>query len=144
MIRTLAILAALALGCGTAQAQRWHDGDWRSIAVGIEDLDLSTRAGVVELDRRIERAVNRICDHDRACRDMAWASSYEQVQAAIARDQWMRRLAAERAAEIRACGWAGCRGPAPASYPPPPAMVTVVTVTNCPPPAPSRVLVWRQ
>ena len=99
------------------------------------DLDLSTSAGVAELYRRVERAVNRICDGDRDCRDEAWASTEEQASAAIARDRWMRRLARERAAELRACGRYGCAPSAPVRYqpaPPPPLVVqggTRVTVT---------------
>lgn len=146
MTRTLLAVAVLAACCGTAHAQRWDDAEWRQTTVPIADLDLSTDAGVAELDRRIDRAVDRICDHDRDCRDGAWASTYEQVQAAVARDQWMRRMAAEREAELRACGWRGCRPQAPAYYypppPPPAAGVTVITVTTGY--QPSLVQVWRQ
>jgi UrcA family protein len=150
MVRKPLILAALAaaLLAPAAHAQRWgDDGEVRQTAVEIADLDLSTRAGVGELDRRIDRAVDRICDGDRECRDGAWASTYEQAQAAIARDEWMRRMAAEREAELRACGWQGCRAQqAPVHYPPPPPMPTyggatvIVITTGYPPP---QVTVYR-
>jgi UrcA family protein len=141
MIRTLLTIAAIAAATGTARAQ-----EWRSTGVQIADLDLSTRAGVDELDRRVDRAVRRICDDDRDCRADAWASTVEQVDAAIARDRWMRRLAAEREAELRACGWQGCGAQAPVYYPAPspyPAGTTVitVTVTQAPPP---QVYYWQR
>lgn len=133
MIRGLLLFAAAA---GLATTARAYDRyEIRSIPVAAADLDLSTSAGVAELYRRVERAVNRICDGDRDCRDEAWASTEEQASAAIARDRWMRRLARERAAELRACGRYGCAPSAPVRYqpaPPPPLVVqggTRVTVT---------------
>lgn len=135
MIRGLLLFAAMA-GLTTA-AHAYDRYETRSIPVAAVDLDLSTSAGIAELYRRVERAVNRICDGDRDCRDDTWASTEEQASAAIARDRWMRRLAREREAELRACGWGGCRAPAsvryqPAPPPPPRAVVhggTRVTVT---------------
>ncbi|CUS46003.1 MAG: UrcA family protein [Pseudomonadota bacterium] len=133
MIRGLLLFAAAA-GLGTT-ANAYDRYEIRSIPVAAADLDLSTSAGVAELYRRVERAVNRICDGDRDCRDEAWASTEEQASAAIARDRWMRRLARERAAELRACGRYGCAPSAPVRYqpaPPPPLVVqggTRVTVT---------------
>jgi UrcA family protein len=150
MVRRPLILAAFAaaLLAPAAHAQHWgDDGELRQTAVQIADLDLSTRAGVDELDRRIGRAVDRICEGDRECRDGAWASTYEQAQAAIARDEWMRHMAAEREAELRACAWQGCRSQqaqAPAYYPPPmPAYggaTVIVITTGYPPP---QVTVYR-
>jgi len=120
MIRGLMLFAAT-MGLGGA-AQAYEDGDFEvtSIPVAAADLDLSTSAGVAELYRRVERAVNRICDGDRDCREEAWASTEEQASAVIARDRWMRRLAREREAELRACGWRGCGAPAPVRYHPAP------------------------
>ncbi len=119
MIRGLLFFAATA---GLATAAAGHDRyETRSIAVPAVDLDLSTSAGVAELYRRVERAVNRICDGDRDCREDAWASTEEQASAAIARDRWMRRLAREREAELRACGRYGCApAPEPLYYQPAP------------------------
>jgi len=129
--RSLLALAALLAAVPAAAQER----EWRSLPVAIADLDLSTDAGIVELERRVGRAVDRICDGDRACRDGAWASTWDQAQAAIARDRWMRRLAAERQAEIAACGWAGCRqAAAPAAYGPPPGATVIVINVGCPPP----------
>ena len=127
MIRGLLVFAAIA---GLTTAVHAYDRyETRSIAVAAVDLDLSTSAGVAELYRRVERAVNRICDGDRDCRDDAWASTEEQASAAIARDRWLRRLAREREAELRACGRYGCAPPpAPVYYQPAP-----------PPPSPSVV-----
>ncbi|MFA6117082.1 MAG: UrcA family protein [Sphingomonas sp.] len=127
MIRGVLLFAATAGLTTAAHADDRYET--RSIAVAAADLDLSTSAGVAELYRRVERAVNRICDGDRDCRDQAWASTEEQASAAIARDRWMRRLAREREAELRACGRYGCAPqPAPVYYQPAP-----------PPPAPSTV-----
>lgn len=141
MIRKPLIFAAIAAAAipAGAHAQRGN-AEWRQTSVRIADLDLSTRAGTDELDRRIDRAVDRICEGDRECRDGAWASTWDQVDAAIARDQWMRRLAAEREAELAACGWQGCRqAPMPVYYPAPPpayggATVIVITTGYAPPP----------
>jgi len=134
MIRGLLLFAVMAGLTTTAHA--YEDYEVRSIPVAAADLDLSTSAGVAELYRRVDRAVDRICDTDRDCRDEAWASTEEQASAAIARDRWMRRLAREREAELRACGWGGCGAPAQVYYrpapPPPPSVVhggTRVTVT---------------
>lgn len=134
-----------------AAAQDWRDREVRSIRVDASALDLSTAAGVDELERRVGRAVDRICGGDRACRDEAWASADDQVRYAIARDEWTRRLASERAAELAACG-GECAPPEPAyaepayarpAYyapppPPPPAMggvtVTIIYAAPAPPP----------
>lgn len=138
--RSLLALAALLAAAPAAAGDR----EWRSLTVAIADLDLSTNAGVVELERRVGRAVDRICDGDRDCRKGAWASTWDQAQAAIARDRWMRRLAAERQAEIAACGWAGCR--AAVAYrpppPPPPAATVVVVNVGCPPPTQVQVYTY--
>lgn len=127
MTRGLLLFAAMAGLTTTAYAYDRYET--RSIAVAAVDLDLSTSAGVAELYRRVSRAVDRICDGDRDCRQDAWASTEEQASAAIARDRWMRRLAREREAELRACGRYGCAPPPePVHYQPAP-----------PPPAPSTV-----
>ncbi len=119
MVRRLLIVAALAAVSGTAEA-RWDDAyETRQIAVAAADLDLSTSAGIAELYRRVDRAVKRICGTDRDCRDEAWESTEDQASWAIAQDKWMRRLARERAAQLRACGWQGCEPqPVQAYYPP--------------------------
>ncbi|NML06513.1 UrcA family protein [Sphingomonas sp. G-3-2-10] len=143
MIRILLAAAMLTAALG-AQAQPFDKGDGyetRTIAVEAADLDLSTNAGMTTLDKRIRHAVERICASDRACRDEAWASTQDQVAWAVSRDQWMRRLAEERAEQIRTCGW-NCPAPAqvyyPAPLPPPPApgASVVVIITHSPPPPP--------
>ncbi|WEJ99796.1 MAG: UrcA family protein [Candidatus Sphingomonas phytovorans] len=129
MIRGLLLFATVAGLATTANAYDRYE--IRSIPVAAADLDLSTSAGVAELYRRVERAVNRICDGDRDCREEAWASTEEQASAAIARDRWIRRLARERAAELRACGRYGCAVlPEPVHYQPaPPLPMPPSTVT---------------
>ncbi|UZK67599.1 UrcA family protein [Sphingomonas sp. M1-B02] len=135
MLRALlpaAACAAATLAPATAQAQDWRDGEFRSIRVDASALDLSTDAGVDELERRVGRAVSRICGNDRYCREDAWASTDEQVAWAIRRDEQMRRFAEERLAQLRACGHHGCAPqPQPANYapPPPPPSHGGVTVT---------------
>ncbi|AQR73992.1 UrcA family protein [Sphingomonas sp. LM7] len=131
----LAVLSTLALPA----AAEARDREWRSIRVDAAALDLSTPAGMDELSRRIGRAVNRICDNDRPCRDEAWASTEDQVAWAIDRDVWIRRMAEERVAQLEACRWQDCDAPQPAYYPapppPPPASgVTVVIVHSTAPP----------
>ena len=142
MIRTLLIAAALMALPGVAQAQRWNGRvETRTIAVPAADLDLSTRAGERALERRMRRAVNRICGGDRYCRETAWASAAGQIAWAIENDRWMRRLADERLAEIRACGYQGCWQRAAYYTPPPPppppvyqgGTVVTVIVTTTPP-----------
>lgn len=107
-----------------------RDREWRSIRIDVSALDLSTPAGMAELERRIGRAVNRVCDGDADCRDEAWASTEDQVAWAIDRDVWIRRMAEERIAQRDSCRWRGCETPRPAYYPVPPPVggVTVVIV----------------
>ncbi|MES2057251.1 MAG: UrcA family protein [Pseudomonadota bacterium] len=130
MVRELLFAAAVVTLSGTAHAD-WDDRyETRQIVVAAADLDLSTSAGIAELYRRVDRAVNRICGSDRVCRDEAWESTEDQAQAAIDHDKWMRRLAYERLAQLRACGRQGC-APQPArtryapAYPAPPVTYSV-------------------
>jgi UrcA family protein len=119
----------------SASAQPWREAESRSLRVDVSALDLSTLTGMTELERRIARAVNRICDSDPVCRDEAWTSTEDQVARAIDRDRWMRRMAEERIAQLDACGGQACVPAQPAYYPPPPAAgVTVVVIHN---PAPT-------
>ncbi|MEN3748986.1 UrcA family protein [Sphingomonas sp. HF-S3] len=148
MIRTMLLAAALIATTGVAQAQRWEDRyERRSIPVEAADLDLSNDAGIRTLEGRVAKAVNRICGSDRDCRDEAWASTDDQVAWAISRDRWTRRMAEEREAQLRDCGWDGCerRGeviyepveddyPPPAPPPPPAGGVHVVIVYSTAPP----------
>ena len=109
MIREVLGVAAIAMATGVAQAADGYDaGERRSIAVAAADLDLSTSAGIAELYRRVDRAVDRICDGDRDCGEEAWESTQVQAASAIARDRYIRRLAREREAELRACGRGRC------------------------------------
>ncbi len=139
-MRILFCLSAVCLLFGSAaEARDWRDREWRSIRVDASALDLSTPAGMDELERRIGRAVNRICGSDRDCRDEAWASTEDQVAWAVDRDMWMRRMAEERMAQLEQCRWRDCDAPQPAYYPaPPPPLpasgVTVVIVHNAAPP----------
>jgi UrcA family protein len=103
----LVFLCALVVPA-SASAQSWREPEWRSIRVNASALDLSTPAGMHELERRIARAVNHICDDDVICRDEAWASTENQVAWAIDRDLWMRRMAEQRIAQLDACGGREC------------------------------------
>lgn len=124
---------AAAWAAAPASADDWRDPEWRQIRVDASALDLSAPAGVDTLAQRIHKAVNRICGSDRYCRDEAWASTEDQVAWAIGRDEWLRRMADERIAQLYACGGYDCEAPQPASYPLPPAdfrpMGSGVTVT---------------
>lgn len=97
MTRTLSIAAIAASVFITSPAMAQERV---TMSVPIADLDLSTRAGEAELDRRIERTVNRICQGDRACEDMAWDSAYDQAYIAVVKDRKTARLAAERRAQL--------------------------------------------
>lgn len=128
-----------------AAAQRF-DRELRSVRVDASPYDLSTPGGIDELEKRVAKAVNRICGSDRWCREEAWASTDDQVESAIAQDERIRRMAYEREAQLRACGWGGC-APQPAYYappPPPPMPRGSVTVTVIHDGAPPRVTVYQQ
>ena len=142
MKATHVLMAALAAMLVPAAADAGNR-QWQSVRVNIEALDLSTPKGMGELERRVARAVNRICAGDRDCRDEAWASTEAQVAYAIRRDVYMRRMAAEREAQLRACGRRPCEPRQPVRYAPPPPPVpiqggtTVITIVhNAPPPPP--------
>jgi UrcA family protein len=115
----ISLVAASALAGPAAHARDWDEGEARSIRVDASALDLSTPAGIDVLEGRIHRAVNRICGSDRDCQDEAWASTEDQVAWAIGRDEWLRRMAEERIAQLDACRY-GCAPVAPAYYPAPP------------------------
>lgn len=101
----------------------------RRIAVPAAGLDLSTDAGIDILAARIDHAVNRICGSDRRCRDGAWESTERQVDRMIRKARAWRRLAEERAAQLRACR-ERCARPARWGAPPAPGSVTVVVVRD--------------
>lgn len=142
------VLAAMLAATLVPSAADAGERDWRSVRVDIAALDLSTPAGMTELERRVRRAVDRICADDRSCRDEAWASTEAQAAYAIRRDVYMRRMAAERAAQLRVCGGHPCEVPQQARYappppppPPPPPMpiaasggTTVITIVHTAPP----------
>lgn len=110
-------------------ARNWDRYETRQITVPAAGLDLSTDAGVDILAARIDHAVRRICSSDRICRDQAWASTEWQVGRLIDRAQAWRRLANERAAQLRACRQR-CAQPAAYYAPPPPPATTVVIIRN--------------
>jgi UrcA family protein len=96
-MRYPAILAA-ALGAATVFAAPAAAETPPSVAVRYADLDLSTTAGQVQLERRIDRAVRSICGSDRLptgsrlpspgtrqCYDETKARVHAQVAEAIAR-----------------------------------------------------------
>ena len=136
----ISLAATAALVGSAAHARDWDEREARSIRVDASALDLSTPAGIDVLEGRIHRAVSRICGSDRDCQNEAWASTEDQVAWAIGRDEWLRRMAEERIAQLDACRH-GCAPVAPAYYPaPPPAPlcppggVAVTIVYSSPPP----------
>lgn len=122
----IAAAAALTL-TGVADARDRYET--RRIAVPAAGLDLSTEAGIDLLSARIDDAVRRICGSDRACADGAWESTEWQVDRMIRKARAWRRLAEERAAQLRACR-DRCTRPAAWYAPPPPVGVTVVVVRD--------------
>ncbi|MCS6986070.1 MAG: UrcA family protein [Sphingomonadaceae bacterium] len=100
MVRTLA-LAALALVASPLAAE---DIPLRSERVVLRDLDLSTPAGVAELDRRLARAASRACEKaglktvwdqrvERNCQARALAAVAARREAAIATARGGARVA---------------------------------------------------
>lgn len=122
-MKRYALAAMMLVTAGPAMAGDRYET--RQIAVPAAGLDLSTEAGIDILAARIDKGVNRICGSDRRCRDEAWASTEWQVDRAIRKARAWRRLAAERAAQLRACRRQCTQ---PASYYAPPAPVTTVVV----------------
>ena len=123
----MAALAAMMTLTGPAHAGDRYET--RRIAVPAAGLDLSTEAGVDLLAARIDHAVKRICGWDRTCAEGAWESTEWQVDRMIRKARAWRRLAEERAAQLRACR-DRCSRPASWYAPPPPTGVTVIVVRN--------------
>lgn len=125
-LATAMATAMAAIGATPAAASGdWDRGERQQIVVPSAGLDLSSDAGIDILAARIDRAVRRICAHDRQCQDEAWASTQRQVARAIDRARIWRRLASERAAQLRACR-DRCVRPAAAYAPPPPATTIII------------------
>ena len=94
------ILAAAALlGAATAFVSPAGAETSASVAVKYSDLNLSSRSGQAQLDRRIDKAARSICGIDdvitgsrlpsteaRQCYEQAKASVHDQVAERIARD----------------------------------------------------------
>jgi UrcA family protein len=89
----LLFLASLAAG-PAALAARADEQTGPSAIVRIDDLDLTSPAGRATLDRRVKRAVNRVCsvagptrptdfDAVSACRDQALNDASRQIQLAL-------------------------------------------------------------
>jgi UrcA family protein len=115
--------AMVLLGAAPLVAQPHGEREWRQIRVDASPFDLSEPSGIAALERRIDRAVNRICGSDRLCREEAWASTEEQVAWAIGRDRWLREMAGQRIAQLRACGrWECARRVGYVPQPPSPRM----------------------
>ena len=123
----MAGLAALAMLTAPAVARDRYET--QRIAVPAAGLDLSTEAGIDLLAARIDHAVKRICGWDRECAEGAWESTEWQVDRMIRKARAWRRLAEERAAQLRACR-GRCSRPASWYAPPPPAGVMVIVVRN--------------
>lgn len=123
------IAAAAAAMTLTGSARAGERFETRQIAVPAAGLDLSTEAGIDILAARIDHAVKRICGRDRACADGAWASTEWQVDRLIREARAWRRLADERAAQLRACR-EQCSRPASWYAPSVPTRVTVVVVRD--------------
>lgn len=126
-IHLISVMAAALSLTGPATAGERYET--RRIAVPAAGLDLSTEAGIDILAARIDYAVKRICGRDRACAEGAWESTEWQVDRMVRKARAWRRLADERAAQLRACR-ARCARPAAWYAPSPPAGVTVVVVRD--------------
>lgn len=122
----LAVAAAMILVGPATAGERYET---RRIAVPAAGLDLSTEAGIDILAARIDHAVKRICGGDRVCADGAWESTEWQVDRLIREARAWRRLADERAAQLRACR-EGCSRPAGWSAPAVPVGVTMIVVRH--------------
>ena len=123
------LIAAAAAMVFTGSARADERFETRRIAVPAAGLDLSTEAGVDILAARIDHAVKRICGRDRACADGAWESTEWQVDRLIREARAWRRLADERAAQLRTCR-ERCSGPAAWGAPAVPMGVMVVVVRD--------------
>ncbi len=124
---SLAIVAAALCLAGAADARERYET--RQIAVPAVGLDLSTDAGLDILAARIDKGIDRICGWDRDCRDGAWESTEWQVDRLVRKARAWRRLAEERAAQLRACR-DRCTRPAAWYAPPSPATTTVIVIRN--------------
>ncbi|MEG3180822.1 UrcA family protein [Sphingomonas sp. LT1P40] len=130
MLRTVTSIVALSACLASPASARDSDRyEERQIAVPAAGLDLSSDAGVDILAARIDHAVKRICGGDRRCREEAWESTEWQVGRLIDRAQAWRRLANERAAQLRVCRQR-CSQPAGYYAPPQPAATTVIVIRN--------------
>ncbi|MGV3458491.1 UrcA family protein [Sphingomonas sp.] len=127
-IHLIAAAAAALMLTGPAVAR--ERVETRRIAVPAAGLDLSTEAGIDILAARIDHAVKRICGRDRACADGAWESTEWQVDRLIREARAWRRLADERAAQLRACRERCARPAAAWGAPAVPVGVTVVVVRD--------------
>ncbi len=95
MNRSLAACLAMTFGSTIVPSASLADPNGgATISVRYDDLNLLTPEGVKVLDRRIERAVDRVCVDssrgarearvDLACRDDALAAAHAQMPQAIA------------------------------------------------------------
>lgn len=130
MSRLLILAASAAVLIPAASSVDARDRyETRQIAVPAAGLDLSTEAGIDILAARIDKGIDRICGWDRDCRDGAWESTEWQVDRLIRKARAWRRLAVERAAQLRACR-DRCARPAAWYAPPPPVATTVIVIRN--------------
>ncbi len=97
-IAATALTASALWAAGPAPAQADTLDDRRKVAVPYTDLNLADKDGIERLDRRLHRAVARVCGRrmassaseaarDRDCRHTAWAGIEPQRAFAIARAQ---------------------------------------------------------
>lgn len=86
--RTFALAAALALVPASAFA-----GD-RSVEVSYSDLDLSTREGMAQLDKRIDRAAKSVCTNHRMTTGSIRSTSVDEGCYEQARQNLRAQLAA--------------------------------------------------
>ncbi|MFL9841247.1 UrcA family protein [Sphingomonas sp. ST-64] len=124
----LAASAAMWMPVGSADARDRYET--RQIAVPAAGLDLSTDAGIDILAARIDKGIDRICGWDGDCRDGAWESTEWQVDRLIRKARAWRRLAEERAAQLRACRDRCTRPAAWYAPPPPPSATTVIVIRD--------------
>ena len=130
MIRNLlaltGMIALASISAATLQAQGYFDVPFADEppareAVSIRDLDLTTDAGIRKLERRINRAIDRVCPAEgigalvqrrsvRECREDAVASVRPQVDRAVAAAEERQYVA------YRAPGTRRGEGPPPDRY----------------------------
>jgi len=105
LFTSLSVAAASAMSLAAAPASAQSDVEVRSTTVRYSDLDLSSRSGATELDRRVRSAVRSVCGVYRAqnaqdaakaksCSKVAMADAMPRVELAVAQARTKQGYAA--------------------------------------------------